>query len=264
VLNSQTTVPANTNDLDGQFTPKGSGPLSADSKTSKSGSSGSRLDGDYPKNIVKFLPTLLSRSIFALNYERNFAENFSLVGGLGFNYNKDLIFSLLGTGNDFTDTYIKTEVESAEVLKTSTHVGPSLYFNVAPKFMIENYWNDGTSYVQIEYSHYANKMNFQFDESNNSSNLQYMISGSPSIKYSHNIYALKFGFLDITDTKLITSHEIWLSFGYRSYKYTPVTITETQSYPSVTKYEYRVSQSEAIKQNLYIGFGYSFGIGFNN
>jgi len=265
LLNAQTTVPAKANELDEQYTPKGSGPLSADSKTSKSGSSSSNYDGDYPKNIVKFAPTLLSRGIFALNYERNFADNFSLVGGIGFNYNKDLIFSLLGSGFDLSDSYNQGQVSSSDVLSTSTHDSPSLYFNFAPKFIFENYWNDGYSYLQIDYSHYANKMNFEIDKSSSGSNYQYIMSGSPSIKYSHNIYALKYGYQYNTDTKLITSHEFWISLGYRSYKYTPVYMTETnnQSYPYNTTREYSVSQLAVVKQSFYVGFGYSFGIGFN-
>jgi hypothetical protein len=265
VLNSQITVPAKTNELDEQYTPKGSGPLSADSKTSKSGSSGSNYDGDYPKNIAKFAPTLLSRGIFAINYERNFADNFSLVGGLGFNYNKDLIFSLLGSGFDLSDNYNQGQVQSSDVLSASTHDSPSLYFNFAPKFIFENYWNDGYSYLQIDYSHYANKMNFETDKTSNSSNYQYIINGSPSIKYSHNIYALKYGYQYNTDTKLVTSHEFWISLGYRSYKYTPVYMTETSnsSYPYNTTREYSVSKTGVIKQSFYVGFGYSFGIGFN-
>ena len=265
LLHAQTTVPAKTNDLDDQYTPKGSGPLSAESKISKSGSSGSNYDGDYPKSIVKFAPTLLSRGIFALHYERNFADNFSLVGGLGFNYNKDIIFSLLGSGFDLSDNYKQGQVASSDVLSTSTHDSPSLYFNVAPKFIFENYWNDGYSYLQIDYSHYANKMNFEIDKTSNSSNYQYIINGSPLLKYSHNIYALKYGYQYNTDTKLITSHEFWISLGYRSYKYTPVYMTETsnQSYPYNTTREYSVSKTGVVKQSFYVGFGYSFGIGFN-
>ena len=265
LLHAQTTVPAKTNDLDDQYTPKGSGPLSSESKASKSGSSGSNYDGDYPKNIVKLAPTLLSRGIFALHYESNFADNFSLVGGLGFNYNKDIIFSLLGSGLDFTDNYTQGQVAPSDVLSTSTHDSPSLYFNVAPKFIFENYWNDGYSYLQIDYSHYANKMNFVIDNSNSYSSYQYIMSGSPKIKYSHNIYALKYGYQYNTDTKLVTSHEFWISLGYRSYKYTPVYMTETsnQSYPYNTTREYSVSKTGVIKQSFYVGFGYSFGIGFN-
>jgi hypothetical protein len=262
LLHAQTTVPANTNDLDGQYTPKGSGPLSVDSKTSKSGSSGSHNDGDYPKNIVKFSPTLLLRSIFALHYERNFSDYFSFVGGLGFNYNRDLIFSLAGSGMGITDKYNQYEVPSTDVLSASTHDGPSLYFNVAPKFKFENYWNYGYSYFQLDYAHYANKMNYVLDVSSMGSNYLYSISGSPMIKYSHNIFALKYGYQFNTVTKLVTSHEFWVSLGYRSYRYTPVYLLATNQSTPYT-YEYSISQARVAKQTIYFGVGYSFGIGFN-
>jgi len=262
-LNAQKTSTLTPNELDEQFTPKGTGPLSAESKASKSSSSRSGSYGDYPKSLVKFSPTLLARSIIAVYYERNFADYFSVVGGLGFNYNKDVIFSMIGAASFLNDKGLQGEVSSETVFASSTHDSPSLYFNIAPKFVFDNYWNDGHSYLQMDFSHYANKMMYAIEP--NTSSYQ-GFSGSPLIKYSHNLYSLKWGYQFITDSKLITSHEFFVSLGYRSIKYTPVIATmavNPQPFSSSNYQIQSVAPTTVVGQSIYLGIGYTFGIGFN-
>ena len=261
------TPPISSNELDVQYTPKGTGPLNPASKNNSS-YSGSGND-DYPKNIVKFTPTMIARSLIAFEYERNFHENFSLTAGLGFNFNKDRIFSAVGSdmllfNNTSRSTANRTQVSMAEVIQNSEHSGVSPYFSVAPKFIYESYFFDGTGFVELSFMHFANKMDYtlpSYDASGSS-----IFVGSPSLKYSYNIFALKYGYQIVTEGKLATTHEFFFTLGYRTIKYNPVFTTDLtnggNNYNTAYRTQYQIDQSTKSIATFMFGFGYSFGIGF--
>lgn len=257
---SQTKITEPSNDLDNQYTPKGNGPLFEANKSSNKGSSSKHSSDDYPKNIVKITPTLFLRNIALFNYEHNVSKNVSVIGGIGFNYNKDGIFSALGSEFNFSSENANKELSMSETLSGSTHESPSICINLAPKFMFEQYWGDGYNYIQLDFMHYANNMTYSTAKASNNVSL----IGSPNVKYSHNLFTIKYGAQFHTDSSPITTHDIYFSFGLRSVAYTPINISEvtSSSGSSSYTYNYSVSQNKITKQFFYIGIGYSFGIGF--
>jgi hypothetical protein len=254
-------TPPVSNELDLQYTPKGSGPLSIESKNNSSGRSSNRSD---PKNFIKFSPTLISRSIAALYYERNFHENFSLQAGIGFNFNKDRIFSLLGSNILLSEsTNLQGEESTVDVLSASTHQKIAPYFYIAPKFIFESYLFDGNSYIELAFVNYANKLNYVVPN-NNYSYSSSEILGSRKLTYNYNIFSLKYGYQILTDTKLITSHEFFFIAGYRMINYNPVIKTEIDDpfnyYNKIQ--QYTVSSIKSTKPTFMFGLGYVFGIGW--
>ena len=258
---AQTTPPVS-NELDLQYAPKGSGPLSSESKSNSSGGSANRNDA---KNFIKFSPTLISRSIVALYYERNFHENFSLQAGIGFNFNKDRIFSLLGSNMLFSEsTNLQGEEAMADVLSVSEHQKIAPYFYIAPKFIFESYLFDGSSYIELAFSNFSNKLNYVVPPDNYSYNSSVpQIIGSSKVNYNYNIFSLKYGYQILTDTKLITSHEFFFTAGYRMITYNPVIRTDIDynSSSNITQ-QYTVSSTKSSKPTFMFGVGYTFGIGW--
>jgi hypothetical protein len=253
-------TPPVSNELDLQYTPKGSGPLSIESKSNSSGGSANRNDA---KNFIKFSPTLISRNIAALYYERNFHENFSLQAGIGFNFNKDRIFSLLGSNMLFSEsTNLQGEESMADVLSASTHQKIAPYLYIAPKFIFESYLFDGSSYIELAFINYANKLNYVVPP-NNYSNGSAEIVGSNKLTFNFNIFSLKYGYQILTDTKLITSHEFFFTAGYRMITYNPVIRTDIyyNSSSNITQ-QYTVSSIKSSKPTFMFGVGYTFGIGW--
>lgn len=252
--------PITSNEMDEQYTPKGTGPLSptAKSNSSFSGSGSS----DYPKNIIKFTPTLLTRSIVGFGYERNFHENISASVGLGFNFNKDRIFSSFGSNIRFDESSsnVRDEVSISSVLETSEHNGVSPYLSIAPKFIYESYFFDGVSFFELSFVSYANKMNFALSPDYSSTDNR--IVGSPSIKYSYNMFAIKYGYQMVTDGKIPTTHEFFFIMGYRLINYTPVIASRIEGNMGVYRTDYSVVKTRQTMQSVMFGFGYSFGIGF--
>ncbi|MBL7934506.1 MAG: hypothetical protein JNM51_01705, partial [Bacteroidia bacterium] len=248
------TPPISSNEMDEQYTPKGTGPLSptAKSNSSFSGSGSS----DYPKNIIKFTPTLLTRSMVVFGYERNFHENISASVGLGFNFNKDRIYSEFGASMRLDERGgIRNELSISDVLEASEHSGVSPYFSIAPKFIYESYFFDGTGFFELAFLHYANKMDFAISPDYSPSD--YRIVGSRSLKYNYNMFVLKYGYQMVTEGKLATTHEFFFTMGYRLINYTPVIATELEYTPGSTyRTEYSVLQTKQTTQSVMFGFGY--------
>ncbi len=253
-------TPAVSNELDLQYTPKGGGPLSSESKSNSSGGSANRNDA---KNFIKFSPTLISRSIVALYYERNFHENFSLQAGIGFNFNKDRIFSLLGSNMLLSESNnLQGEEDMADVLSVSEHQKIAPYFYIAPKFIFESYLFDGSSYIELAFTNFANKLNYVVPN-NYSSYSSSVVVGTRKLNYNHNVFSLKYGYQILTDTKLITSHEFFFTAGYRMITYNPVIRTDIDynSSSNITQ-QYTVSSIKSSKPTFMFGVGYTFGIGW--
>jgi len=256
---AQSTPPVS-NELDLQYTPKGGGPLSSESKSNSSGGSANRNDA---KNFIKFSPTLISRSIVALYYERNFHENFSLQAGIGFNFNKDRIFSLLGSNMLLSESNnLQGEEDMADVLSVSEHQKIAPYFYIAPKFIFESYLFDGSSYIELAFTNFANKLNYVVPN-NYSSYSSSVVVGTRKLNYNHNVFSLKYGYQILTDTKLITSHEFFFTAGYRMITYNPVIRTDIDynSSSNITQ-QYTVSSIKSSKPTFMFGVGYTFGIGW--
>lgn len=256
---AQSTPPVS-NELDLQYTPKGGGPLTSESKSNSSGGSANRNDA---KNFIKFSPTLISRSIVALYYERNFHENFSLQAGIGFNFNKDRIFSLLGSNMLLSESNnLQGEEDMADVLSVSEHQKIAPYFYIAPKFIFESYLFDGSSYIELAFTNFANKLNYVVPN-NYSSYSSSVVVGTRKLNYNHNVFSLKYGYQILTDTKLITSHEFFFTAGYRMITYNPVIRTDIDynSSSNITQ-QYTVSSIKSSKPTFMFGVGYTFGIGW--
>lgn len=249
------------NELDEQYTPKGTGPLSAESKSNQNSSK--KYSSDYPKNIVKFTPTAMVRNIGIFNYERNIADNFSLTAGLGFNYNKDIIFSTIGAevGNFGSLKYNRDELSIHTIMNKSTHNGISPYFSGGIKIFYESFFWDNYSYIEFLYFNYSNKLNFEIDNSPTTSPQQILI-GSPYLKVNFSTLALKWAVQFHTEGKIQTIHELFFIGGIRTASHNSINYKETNNQSNNNTISYSIETQKNKASSFLFGIGYTFGIGF--
>lgn len=249
------------NELDEQYTPKGTGPLSA---VSKSNNSSKNYNSDYPKNIIKFTPTSLVRSLVILNYERNLSDNFSVTGGLGFNFNKDIIYSVLGSEMNISgySSGGQNEQDLNSIMNKSSHNGISPYFSGGVKLVYESLFWENFGYIEFLYYNYANKLNYELETS--SSSTKYIMNGSPALKINFSHFAMKWGTQFQTEGKIKTTHELFLIAGLRTATHNVVSYTVENNYSSsyYSAMIYNIESRKVKSSSILFGFGYTFGIGF--
>jgi hypothetical protein len=259
-VHAQETKPV-TNELDAQYTPTGSGILSssksnADKKNSRS--------YDYPTHIVKITPGLFIRSIVALQYEYHMSDNTSLCGGVGFNYNKDILFQ--GTGlyliNELTGNKAETnEIDHFTIYKYGNFGGSLPYLYGGVKFCN----SDGDGYFEINYSRYGNGIIYT-SPYNNPNNNGYVynttiVNDNTKVKFISNVFGLKFGTQHNTESKIITTHEFYVTLGLNVIRRDVLisTTAENSTQGLVVTY----TKQNTAKHNIlpFFNIGYSFGIG---
>lgn len=243
------------NELDGQFTPKGTGPLSAESK---SNNSNKNYNSDYPKNIIKFTPTSLVRSLIVFNYERNFLKNFSVTGGLGLSYSKDVLFTFIGSEMDFSSvsSLRKDGLSISSIMQNSSSNGISPYFSGGLKIIYESWFTDQLRYVEFVFQNYSNKLSYNLNESSGST--KYTLNNYSPLKVNFSNFAVKWAMQFQTEGNISTTHELFLIAGLRTSSYNLVTINSNSNSIS-----YNIESTKVKTNSILFGFGYTFGIGFN-
>lgn len=263
------------NTLDAQYTPTGSGVLTYNKQKKASNKS----DSDYPGNIIKFTPTLLARSLMAVQYERKIGNQVSLCGSFGYSYNNDIVFTEISSNKD---PLFKKELESNEIslstlVTNSKHTASKPHFGLGVKFVNE-LEDNRAGYIQINYDHWG--YNVALDYSKAPYNYNNEISSSspiaptykavgtlPPLNFSFSTITLRYGFQIITDTKLKTSHEFYFSFGGKLTKFDAVTETldpnSSNSYtPNPPPYTLTYTSRRVNQFSVYADVGYTFGFGF--
>ena len=256
VIYSQEIKPGKPNELDNIYSPD---------KTSSKPILNAQSSGIPSKsNFMKFNFGLLARSSFAMHYERKFNDVVSLVGGLGYNYNKDKIQSFAADGDLFIVDNSKSTISLGQIITNSVYdSGPNLFASAAIKLSYDGLftsWNDEEerrNFVQLEWRRSSVNMNLT---DINRYNEQIGYGNDLTIKST--CYLLNWGYQFTAGKNVITSHEFSLGFGIRKTNYNVFTSTVAydpfgQSYTVHQK----TSGTETATSPM-VTLGYILGFGF--
>jgi hypothetical protein len=255
------------NDLDKNFVPDKNSIFNSapGSNTSKSGSKGSSITGDY-HNVLEINPGFLLRNMFVVGYERKLSSVISLQGGLGYVFGKDAIQQSLNLATDFSGNSggQTSSVSFGNILSQGVFNGPNICWNVAIRFYFEgggfyNYYsyNDfgGSRFLELGVKGYGNSLVL-----NNSSTSSVLLDKMSNDYLYTTVYYLNWGYHLETSGKLITTHHIYFGAGVRTTSYDAF-----QQIPNPT-YSYPVTNTLSGQRQsvLYpvVQIGYELGFAF--
>lgn len=246
LIHAQTSPP---NELDEQYTPKKTGALSSESKPDN-------YNSDYPKNIIKITPSSIIRSLVVFNYERKISKNFSATGGLGLSFSKDVLFTYIGSEMTFSNisTLRKEGLSISSIMQNSSSKGISPYFSAGLKITYEG-WLFDLGYFEFVFQNYSNKLSYNIEKSPYSN---YNLNNDSPLKVNFSNIAVKWATQFQTEGKISTIHELFLMVGLRTSRYNIVSINSEAN--TIT---YNIESAKVKTSSFLIGFGYTFGIGFN-
>jgi len=251
--NSQTN-PQDFSSLDNKYTPSGAILI-----LTKESEKPEKYNYEYPKNIIKITPTQAFRGLISLVYERNLTPSISANGGIGFNFNKDIIYTYIGSEiNPIEDVEVEEDVMPINTLmyKSEHYVSsPSYLFGV--RFINEVHQNN-YNFIEFSYFSYANKLIYNI----NANNSERLISNN-LINVNHSIFNMKIGFQLQSSRKIKIIHELYMAAGVRKTKYNIV--TTNKAYNFIYNRNEELTEIKDLKKatlNIYFSFGYALCLGF--
>jgi hypothetical protein len=268
---AQEVSPGQPNELDRNYVPD---------KNSVFNSDGKRNEDAGPveiKNAILFNPTLLSRSIVALFYERWLGSQTSLKAGGGICFNQDFIYSTAFDAGIESSGILSDPISTvslATIMSRGQFVGPSLYGSFSVKRSWDGYATEWNPYLELncQASNGAFKIStyedsyYDYDNFNNYSGP--LIAGNPLVNVRTVSFNLMYGSRYITAGRVKTSHEFFLGIGaklgtYDSFHSEEIKV-EDPSYPGHYQ-NVQVEMKGSIRENVWSPsflMGYIFGIGF--
>jgi len=218
---SQEIKPGKPNELDNIYSP--------DKTASKPIVNAQSTVDAFKSNFIKFNFGLLARSTFALHYERKFNDIISIVGGLGYNYNKDKIQLASAEGDLFIVDNSKSSVNLSQIIINGTYdSGPNLFASAAVKFSYDglfsswNYDEERRNFIQLEWRNSSFNMDLNDLKLDNE-----QVSNGNDLTIKNTCYLLNWGFQFTTGKNIITSHEFSVGCGIRKITYNVFTSTVT-------------------------------------
>lgn len=209
----------------------------------------------FSRNIVKFNPFLLTRSIAAVHYETKLYENLFVQGGLGITYNKDYIQSVFGAA--FADD----RYNSLGVITNNGEKGnKGSYISLELRLYFDNDAPNG-GYVSAAYRGYNYHM---IINPVNSYNINTNFLSRADFKIKNNALSFNFGYQLVTEGKVASTHDFFMGMGFRKLVYNAieeVQLNSNSQYGYSSSY-YRKSATTIEDMGFLILVGYSFGIGF--
>lgn len=249
--------PGHPNELDNIYVPTNSSVFNNETNNASSNKNSSSSDF---KNIISFNPTMLLRSIAALEYSRIIGEYVLLQGGLGECFGIDQIANV---GNSIGDISNNTNTNSslvplANIMSTAAFSAKSLYSSFSFKFITNDDW-DWTSYIELNARFYSNNLylNKLSDVGSND-----VFNGTHNIVLQNRMFNLIVGKQLITDGGIKLSHDFFTGFGLRVLSYN--TYQTTLAYDSSGN-TYNIYSDAAEKQKMFLPsilIGYKLGFGF--
>ena len=181
-------------------------------------------------NFIKFNFGLLTRSTFALHYERKLNDVVSFSGGLGYNYNIDKIQSASSEGDFLIVDNYKSTVSLSQILINGVYdSGPNLFASASVKFSYDglftawNYDEERRNFIQLEWRN--SSVNLDLNDLNSETE---KVSNGNDLTIKSTCYLLNWGYQFTAGKSLITSHEFSFGFGIRKTTYN--VFTSTQAY----------------------------------
>ncbi len=246
------------NDLDQTYTPPVNSIFDEDSKKNNVNTA---AIADF-RNVIRFNPFLLARSIAAIGYERSLNDYIGLEAYLGYSYKLDWIqaISIAVSGNDFSMGENKSVIGVNDMIVNGTFKSGGSYGSIGTKIYMDGSPYDGSYFgIQARYNSYnLNLKNENFSPYN-------FLSSLDETTNIRNITTVFQWGTSVTGgtSKLPVIHEFYTGIGIRSSSYDVYSQKDIEingfNEPRYFKTDQRESQ---------IGFsyvvGYTLGFGFKS
>jgi hypothetical protein len=238
-----------TNEMDNIYTP----PNTSIAGSERTSSKGDISDG--PKNIIKFSPLLLTRSIFALEYERFINNNFSARVGLGSSYNRDYVYLLSTDAFYDLQSPVKSSLNLQDIVVEGTFIpNSSPYLSAGLRLYYDGFSQDEfNSYFDINSRFYTNTYDVLTSA--------YYNDSTAKVDLQNTVLNMSWGFSSCTSGKVQTSHDFYIGFGMRiasflAFKETTIDVNGSTETINIATSDKIVVYSPTIL------FGYTLGIGW--
>lgn len=207
------------------------------------------------KNTIKFCPTMLIRQKVMFYYERDLGQGFTLNLGIGKSFGDDVlqktfleIRSLASDANTLS---------AYDMLSNSSFNKSSPFYHFGARYYFSGISYDG-GFIDLAYRY---------------ENIQYLLSpiinsnavfGSNDASFRMNAFSFGYGFTALTGQKNNVSHEFYINFGIKYFRYTQYDMVQYQSpYSSSSQQIYQWSPLEQkIRILPAMNIGYCIGFGF--
>jgi hypothetical protein len=254
------TVQSQTNTLDNLYTPTSPSLLNSDSK-GKNGSG----EGSYENlsNAVKFCPTLLSRGIFAFQYERYIASSsISLNLSLGSTIARDYLQLLSSSFYEEFGESDNTAISYYDILASGDYVAKSnLYFATGIKIYSDSYSKDNSeSYFEFAMRRYNQVYSVPFVNYNIDLGLVNTFQNTTVRTTNFNFI---YGTSLCTSGKIVTTHDFFCGLGVRLNTAQNFDLVNTLDGSGGNAYStYLPLSTRSFHLGINAVLGYTFGIGW--
>lgn len=206
------------------------------------------------KNVIKFCPTMLFRQKVSFYYEREIIKGFSMQVGVYKAFGDDVFQKTFFGLKDYTS--LSDVINPSQLLRNSKFYSSWPGVSLSSRYYFSEFSFD-EAYIELAYRY--EKMNYLVDPTVNA----YRVEGSNTASFKMNALSFGFGFMLMAGTKSNISHEFFINFGIKYFKYTQFDFVLVKDAVS-NKEVYRKSESLEQKAKLMpaINIGYSFGFGF--
>jgi len=250
------------NSLDALYVPPATSTFDEDANGGGGGDDGIYHDH---KNVIYFNPLLLTRSIGALHYQRNFGDLIAAYVGLGSAYGKDFLMVVgFETGTElFDNDYVEHDVSDI-MFSGDLSSSLNLFFNTGVEFYHDSFWGFEYGYVAFDYRLASQDFDYEAQYTQQSSS---NFSGTTYVDATEEIVvdvtSHNFNFIFGTETgssgNVGVYHSFYWGFGLRSTLYDEIAELSTGStvigVPTLTG-------NKASKVSGSFLVGYKFGIGW--
>ncbi len=231
------------------------------SKGGKEEASGSYNDH---KSIIFFNPLLLVRNIGALHYQRQFTEEFAVVGGIGSAFGKDKIMQLGLTGEGLILSEESYEHSAYQILESGDlSSSMNLFLSLGTKLYYDSFWGFDMAYVQIDYRYSSQNFDYSVSSSvqNGNGNYSTLTQNFDVGMSNHNVNIL-FGAETHSGDKLGIYHSIYYRFGVRSLNYDEIaTVSVSGSNSGLSNLPSLTGEKINTTAGVFL-LGYRLGFGF--
>ncbi len=249
------TIQANSNELDQIYEPPKNSLF--DEHTAKN-EQHSNTYVDF-KNVLKFNPFLLTRSTFAIGYERQIYNNFTGSLYLGYNYKRDWMQAIGTTSSSDEGAVLSnssaSEISLSSMISEGKFVSGGLFTSIGARMYLDDTQFDGP-YLEIQTRY--NSYTLDLAQNSTNSTVAFKADSKTTVAISNNSTYLIWGNQYCSSGKSKSTHDIYFGVGIRQTGYDIFKVTnDTENSTQLYNTGNRESSS-----GLSIIAGYAFGLGF--
>ncbi len=241
----------NANELDKKYTPNAASIFNNSTKSGQEVFAGNETD---IKNVFKFSPTFLLRQRVALIYEREVKKGITLNVAAGKPFGSDAFQrSFFSIGSSVTE--FGTIMTPYDAMKQSIYWGSLPLMMAGCKFYFSGNTFDEL-YLSINY--HWERLYYLLDEEVNGRRIE----GENDVTFKMHAFNLGFGYTGLAGNKNNFTHEFFINFGAKLFKYTAFEETSVKSvngFPEIVYKKNGDDQSARIMPSFNIGYMLGFG-----